>query len=162
LAASFAGGGSVGDKTRYGSYRLGGNFGQGGIYSLPEEYRSLRGFRPASSYGDWYYLSSFEYRLPLWWIDRGVGTIPFFAKYISATAYMDAGYAFNELPNGSDDQAPIFSSTLVGAGAEIRGRAIIGYGINASMRLGYGFAVRGPGIPFGSIDGLYVRFDTGF
>jgi len=162
FAASFAGGGSVGDKTRYGSYRLGGNFGQGGIYSLPEEYRSLRGFRPASSYGDWYYLSSFEYRLPLWWIDRGVGTIPFFAKYISATAYMDAGYAFNELPNGSDDQAPIFSSTLVGAGAEIRGRAIIGYGINASMRLGYGFAVRGPGIPFGSTDGLYVRFDTGF
>jgi Tol biopolymer transport system component len=162
FAASIAGGGTVGDRTRYGSYRLGGNFGQGGIYSLPEEYRSLRGFRPASSYGDWYYLSSLEYRLPLWWIDRGVGTIPFFAKYISATAYMDAGYAFNDLPDGSDDQDPILASTLVGAGAEIRGRAIIGYGINAAMRLGYGFALRGDGIPFGSIDGLYVRFDTGF
>ena len=103
-----------------------------------------------------------EYRLPLWWIDRGVGTIPFFAKYISATAYLDAGRAFNELPNGSEDQEPIFASTLVGAGAEIRGRAIIGYGINAAMRLGYGFAVRGAGIPFGSTDGLYIRFDTGF
>ena len=162
FAASLAGGGSIGDRTRYGSYRLGGNFGQGGIYSLPEEYRSLRGFTPASSYGDWYYLSSLEYRLPLWWIDRGVGTIPFFAKYISATAYLDAGRAFNELPNGSDDQEPILASTLVGAGAEVRGRAIIGYGINAAVRVGYGFAVRGPGIPFGSLDGLYVRFDTGF
>ena len=162
FAASLAGGGTIGDRTRYGSYRLGGNFGKGGIYSLPEEYRSLRGFTPASSYGDWYYLGSMEYRLPLWWIDRGVGTIPFFAKYISATAYLDAGRAFNELPNGSEDQEPIFASTLVGAGAEIRGRAIIGYGINAAMRLGYGFAVRGAGIPFGSTDGLYIRFDTGF
>ena len=162
LAASLAGGGTIGDRTRYGSYRLGGNFGRGGIYSLPEEYRSLRGFNPAASYGDWYYLGSLEYRLPLWWIDRGVGTIPFFAKYLAATAYLDAGRAFNELPNGGEDQEPLFASTLVGAGAEIRGRAIIGYGINAAMRVGYGFSVRGNGIPLGSLDGLYVRFDTGF
>ena len=162
VATSLAAGGTVGDRTRYGSYRLGGNFGQGGIYSLPEEYRSLRGFRPAAVYGDWYYLASMEYRLPLWWIDRGVGTIPFFARYIAATAFLDAGNAFNELPSGSADQAPPFQQTLVGAGAEIRGRAIIGYGINAVARLGYGFALRGPGIPFGSADGLYIRFDTGF
>ncbi|MEC9389658.1 MAG: hypothetical protein VX944_06245 [Myxococcota bacterium] len=162
LAASLAGGGTIGDRTRYGSYRLGGNFGRGGIYSLPEEYRSLRGFNPAASYGDWYYLGSLEYRLPLWWIDRGVGTIPFFAKYLAATAYLDAGRAFNELPNGGEDQEPLFASTLVGAGAEIRGRAIIGYGINAAVRVGYGFSVRGNGIPLGSLDGLYVRFDTGF
>jgi hypothetical protein len=162
VATSLAAGGTIGDRTRYGSYRLGGNFGQGGIYSLPEEYRSLRGFRPAAVYGDWYYLATMEYRLPLWWIDRGVGTIPFFARYIAATAFLDAGNAFNDLPDGNAEQAPPFQQTLVGAGAEIRARAIIGYGINAVARLGYGFALRGPGIPIGSAEGLYIRFDTGF
>jgi len=50
----------------------------------------------------------------------------------------------------------------VGSGLEIRGSAIIGYGMSLTMRLGYGFAVRGPGVPLGSPDGIYLRFDTGF
>ena len=100
--------------------------------------------------------------MPVWWIDRGVGTIPFFARYISATAFLDAGYAFNNLPGGTDAQDTILPNTLVGAGAELRGTAIIGYGVSATARMGYAFAVRGPGIPIGSLDGLYIRFDTGF
>jgi len=162
LAGKLAGGGAIGDRTRYGSYRLGGNFGQGGLYTLPEEYRSLRGFDPATVYGDWYYLSTLEYRMPVWWIDRGVGTIPFYARYIAASAFLDAGYAFNALPDGGEDQDPIIPNTLVGAGAELRGTAIIGYGVSATMRMGYAFALRGPGIPLGSIDGMYIRFDAGF
>ncbi len=163
VSLSLSGGGSVGDRTRFGSYRLGGNFGVGGIYTLPEEYRPLRGFFPATVYGDWYYLGSAEYRMPLWWIDRGVGTIPFFARYFSLAAFVDAGNAFNELPNGDEEQQePILSQTLVGSGLEIRGSAIIGYGMSLTMRLGYGFAVRGPGVPLGSPDGIYLRFDTGF
>jgi hypothetical protein len=50
----------------------------------------------------------------------------------------------------------------MGAGAELRGSAIIGYGVSATMRLGYAFAVRGPGIPIGSPNGMYIRFDAGF
>jgi len=162
FSASLSGGGTVGDRTRYGSYRLGGNFGSGGLYTLPEEYRPLRGFLPGTVYGDWYYLGSFEYRMPLWWIDRGVGTIPFFARYLSAAAFLDAGHAFNDLPKGAEDEEPLLPQTLVGTGMEIRGSAIIGYGVSLTMRLGYGFALRGPGVPLGSIEGLYVRFDTGF
>ena len=114
-------------------------------------------------YGDWYYLGSVEYRMPLWWIDRGIGTIPFFARYFSLAAFLDAGNAFNELPSGSqEEQEPILSQTLMGSGLEIRGSAIIGYGVSLNMRLGYAFAVRGPGIPLGSADGIYLRFDTGF
>ena len=162
FSAKFSGGGTIGDRTRYGSYRLGGNFGLGGLYTLPEEYRPLRGFNPGSVFGDWYYLASLEYLLPLWWIDRGVGTIPFFARYLSLAPFIDAGHAFNDLPNGDEDQEPLLPKTLVGSGMELRGSAIIGYGMSLTMRLGYGFAVRGPGVPFGSMDGLYVRFDTGF
>ncbi len=162
FSASLSGGGTVGDRTRYGSYRLGGNFGQGGLYTLPSEYRPLRGFLPGTVFGDWYYLSSFEYRMPLWWIDRGIGTIPFFARYFSLAAFLDAGNAFNDLPNGDEEQEPLLPQTLVGTGMEVRGSAIIGYGMSLTMRLGYGFALQGPGVPLGSIDGLYVRFDTGF
>ena len=162
FSAQLSGGGTIGDRTRYGSYRLGGNFGMGGLYTLPEEYRPLRGFEPGTVFGDWYYLGSFEYRMPLWWIDRGLGTIPFFARYLSAATFLDAGHAFNELPNGEEDQEPLLPQTLVGTGLEIRGSAVIGYGMSLTMRLGYGFALRGPGVPFGSRNGLYVRFDTGF
>ena len=163
ISTSISGGGTVGDRTRFGSYRLGGNFGIGGLYTLPEEYRPLRGFFPGTVYGDWYYLGSVEYRMPLWWIDRGIGTIPFFARYFSLAAFLDAGNAFNELPSGSqEEQEPILSQTLMGSGVELRGSAIIGYGVSFSMRLGYAFAVRGPGIPLGSGDGIYLRFDTGF
>ena len=95
ISTSLSGGGTVGDRTRFGSYRLGGNFGIGGLYTLPEEYRPLRGFFPGTVYGDWYYLGSVEYRMPLWWIDRGIGTIPFFARYFSLAAFLDAGNAFN-------------------------------------------------------------------
>jgi hypothetical protein len=163
FATKVAGGGTVGDRTRYGSYRLGGNFGQGGLYTLPEEYRSLRGFKAASVYGDWYYQGSVEYRLPLWWIDRGVGTIPAFARHISAATFLDAGYAFNELPDGSDDATPLLPQTLVGTGVEVRGRAIIAYGIDAMARFGYAFGLRGTGaIPLGDPTGLYMRFDASF
>ena len=160
VAAKLAGGGSIGDQTRYGSYRLGGNFGEGGLYSLPEEYRALRGFSIASAYGDWYYKGSAEYRLPIWWIDRGVGTIPFFARYIAAAAFLDAGYAFQDLPDSDD---ALISRTLVGTGVELRGQALLGYGGLATARVGYAFGLNGAGaIPLGSLDGLYLKLDTSF
>ena len=162
FSAKFSGGGTIGDRNRFGSFRLGGNFGLGGLYTLPSEYRPLRGFEPGTVYGDWYYLASFEYLLPLWWIDRGVGTVPLFARYFALAPFLDAGHAFDALPNGDEDQEPMLPNTLVGTGMELRGAAIIGYGVSLTMRVGYGFALRGPGVPFGSPNGLYVRFDTGF
>jgi hypothetical protein len=163
IAAKVAGGGSVGDQTRYGAYRLGGTFGEGGLYTIPDEYRSMRGFAYGAAFGDWYYQASMEYRLPLWWIDRGVGTIPVFARYISAAAFLDTGYAFMELPGGEEEAEPLLPNTLVGTGLEIRAQAVIGYGALMQLRAGYGFALNGAGgIPFGNLQGLYLRFDTSF
>jgi hypothetical protein len=80
LALRVAGGASAGDRLRYGSFRLGGSFGESGFYVLPDEYRPLRGFPISSASGNWYYLGSAEYRAPLWRIDRGTGTVPAFFK----------------------------------------------------------------------------------
>ena len=48
ISTSISGGGTVGDRTRFGSYRLGGNFGIGGLYTSPRS-RPLRGFFLAPS-----------------------------------------------------------------------------------------------------------------
>jgi hypothetical protein len=163
FATKVAGGGSIGDQSRYGAYRLGGNFGEGGLYTVPDEFRALRGFSYGAAFGDWYYQGSMEYRFPIWWIDRGLGTIPFFARYISGAAFIDTGYAFMELPGNDEDADPLLPQTLVGTGLELRVQAIIGYGVLAQLRTGYAFALNGEnGVPFGDLAGLYAMFDTSF
>jgi hypothetical protein len=155
-AFKLAAGSSLGDSQRYGSYRLGGSFGDSATSTLPDEWRALRGFPSASVYGDWYYLGSAEYRLPLWWVDRGVGTIPAFARYLSGAVFLDAGLAF-------DDPATIDpGQTLVGTGAELRGSVILGWGIPITGRLGYAFALNGSGYSLGSLSGAYAWLGTSF
>lgn len=156
LAFKVAGGATVGDSQRYGSYRLGGSFGDSAYNTLPDEWRALRGFPSASASGDWYYLSAAEYRLPLAWIDRGVGTIPAFARYLSAAVFIDAGLAF-DTPAEADP-----SKTLIGTGAELRGSVIVGWGIPITGRLGYAFALNGSGYALGSPSGAYAWLGTSF
>jgi hypothetical protein len=159
LAMRGAMGMSMGDSMRYGSFRLGGSWGESAYYTLPDEVRSLRGFPFASAYGDGFYLGSMEYRLPIWRLDRGVSTIPFFARYLSAAAFMDMGNAFDE----PEEVEGAIAETLVGVGAEIKGTAIMGWGIPLSGRLGYAFAVHGEGgYSLGSIYGLYLRLGSSF
>jgi WD40-like Beta Propeller Repeat len=157
LAIKLAGGSTLGDGQRYGSFRLGGSFGESGYYTLPEEWRALRGFAPASVYGDNFYLGSAEYRLPIFRLDRGVSTIPAFGRTLSAAAFVDAGNATDEL------NADAIIGTRVGTGAELRGSAVLGWGVGVSARVGYAFAVRGDdGIPFGSTDGFYAWLGSSF
>ena len=157
LATKVAAGISGGDQQRYGSYRLGGDFGESSYYTLPDEWRALRGFEPGTVYGDWYYLATAEYRLPLWYVDRGVGTLPFFAQSLSAAAFIDTGNAFLSL-----EEEGALAGTLIGTGAELRGTAVVLWGVPAMARVGYAFALRGEGIPLGSLAGTYVWLGSSF
>lgn len=161
LAAKLAVGASFGDTQAYGSYRLGGDFGETPYYTLPDEWRALRGFPSATVYGDWFYLGSAEYRLPLVWIDRGLGMIPAYARNISAAAFVDAGYAFESAESLADPA--LLANTRVGAGAELRGEALLGWGLYVTGRVGYAFAVVGQdGYPIGDLGGLYAWLGTSF
>ena len=161
LAWKLAGGGGMGDSQRYGNYRLGGSYGEAAYYTLPDEWRALRGFPPATVYGDWYYLGSLEYRLPLLYVDRGWGTIPFFLRTFSAAVFADAGNAFSD--PGSQPAADLFGATRVGVGAELRVTTILGWGIPLNLRLGYAFAAYGDGgFSPGSLDGLYLWLGSSF
>lgn len=158
LAWKAAAGVSLGDNERFGAYRLGGSFGDASFTALPDEWRSLRGFDPATVFGDTYYLGSLEYRLPLFYFDRGVGTVPLFVREISAAVFLDAGNAFN---TSADDPTSPFATTLVGAGAELRGSLIALWGVGLQGRAGYAVPLRGPA--WGSpLDGFYAWLGTSF
>ncbi len=153
---------SLGDRLNYGSFRLGGSYGEGSLYVLPDEYRSLRGFPVATVYGDWYYLASVEYRLPLLRIDRGAGTLPFFVRTLHAAVFSDLGNAFDSLPQAGDEMAQVLTDTLVGLGAELRLGVVLGWGWGFTGRLGYAFALLGDGYSPGDLGGLYAQMGTSF
>jgi len=158
VAMQAATGISLGDRLNYGSFRLGGSWGESGLYVLPDEYRSLRGFPVAAEYGDGYYLGSMEYRLPIWRINRGYGTIPFFARTLHAAMFTDFGHAFDEL-----DSSVVGASTLVGVGAELRVSMIVGWAMGLTGRFGYAWSVHGDGgYALGDPDAAYFRVGTSF
>jgi hypothetical protein len=147
-----AGGASFGDALSQGSFRLGGSIGDSSAYTLPTEYRTLRGFPFGSAFGDSFYLGSAEYRLPLWWIDRGLGLIPAYTRVLHGAVYVDAGSAADSF---SDPE--LVPGTLIGTGAELRASFILGWAVPVSVRVGYGFALRGDqGYAFGDPGGLYA------
>ena len=159
FATRLAGGASLGDQLQQGSFRLGGNFGESSAYTLPSEFRPLRGFPISTVYGDWYYLASGEYRLPLWWLDRGFGLLPFFARSTSLAAFIDMGNAFND----PAEQANLIAQTRIGTGLEVKGSAVVAWGIPVSLRAGYGFGLYGDGgIPLGALEGAYIQLGSSF
>jgi len=155
LALRAAGGVSFGDRYRYGSFRLGGNYGESTYYVLPDEYISLRGWPVAAASGDWYYLSSAEYRFPLWRIDRGTGTAPLFLRSLHGAVFADIGSAFD------DPAQPALP--LVGTGAELRLTSILLWGVPLQLRAGYAFSLYpSGGIAPNSPASWYWRFGTSF
>jgi Tol biopolymer transport system component len=153
LVIRAAGGVSIGDRLRYGSFRLGGNYGISSYYRLPDEYESVRGFPVATVSGDWYYLGTLEYRFPLIRIDRGAGTLPLFVQKFSGAVFTDVGDAFDTL-----DAA---TGPLIGVGGELRLTGIAGWAVGFQLRAGYAFAVYGPGgyDPL-QVETLYFRLGT--
>lgn len=156
LATRVSAGATLGSAFNYGSFRLGGYWSEGGITVVPDEWRALRGFYPATVSGEWFALGSAEYRFPLWNIDRGVGTFPVFVKGLSGAIFVDAGNAFDAPDSFAID------SSLVGTGAELRLSTVVGYGLGLYGRFGYAFAAHGDGIPFGDPYGFYATIGSSF
>lgn len=151
-----SGGLSVGSTFNYGSFRLGGSFSENGITVIPQEWRSLRGFYTGTRDGETYWLTSGEYRFPIWQVDRGVGTVPLFIRNVSGAVLVDAGNAWDDPADAA------LSNSLVGVGAELRVSAIAFYGLNLYGRVGYAFSALGGGIAPGDIDGLYFQAGSSF
>lgn len=155
LGLRAAGGVSVGDQLNFGSFILGGSFGESPWVQTPGEWQPLRGHPVGADRGDGYYLGSVEYRAPLWRIDRGWRTAPLFLRTLHGAAFVDFGDAFN----GSDGvEVP-----RVGAGAELRMTILAGWGLGFTGRVGYAVGVSGP-TGYGPTDpgSLYLRLGSSF
>lgn len=146
---------SVGDQLQYGSFILGGNYGETPWLNVPTEWKSLRGFPVAADRGDGFYKGSVEYRFPIARLDRGWRTAPVFFKTLHGAAFVDMGDAFFTV-----DQVAI---PRVGAGAELRMTVIAGWGVSFNARVGYAVAVVGGG-GYGPLDqgSLYVQLGNSF
>ncbi|MCB9758645.1 MAG: PD40 domain-containing protein [Alphaproteobacteria bacterium] len=154
LALRAAGGVSFGDNLRYGSFRLGGNWGESPYLALPDEWRPLRGFPSAASSGDGYYLGSIEYRFPIWRIDWGPGALPFFARTLHGAVFTDFGDTFNSV-----DQIGV---PLVGAGGELRMSFLAGWALGLNARAGYAVGLLGGGYGPTDVGAWYFRLGTSF
>ncbi len=135
FALRAAGGMNWGDKLFQGVFRLGSSTGEGLLNGTSPRLYSLRGLPEITFAGDRALLFSGEYRLPLYWVDRGLTTTPFFLKDLHLAFFSDLGSVF--------DGSPHWNEFLLGVGAELRGDFVIGYGLPITGRLGYGIIVKG-------------------
>jgi len=131
-------------------YQLGGSFGDGAFSVTPDESRMLRGYPLGSDFGDLYWLTGAEYRLPLAQVQHGLGTLPFFLRNFSASGFVDVGNAFNNpsavlgrSASGSELLDAAMQDPLVGVGGEVSIRMVLGWAVSVTGRLGYGVGLTG-------------------
>ena len=142
LAMHYAGGMSEGDPGHRDSFAVGG-FGEsdfvdalingavvGGV--------ALRGYPQFFRSGRHFQLAQFEYRFPIWRINRGIYTLPVYLNRLHAAVFADAGNAFS----GPLD----LSAFLVGVGAQLMLDFTLGYLLPFTLRVGYARGLMGGGV----------------
>ena len=89
----------------------------------------LRGYPPGVIGGNQYHLLNMEYRFPLWNVERGIWTLPFYVSHIWLALTCDVGGAFSTQLNVDE--------LLVGVGGEVLVRLIVGYYLPVTLRFAY-------------------------
>ena len=137
IALRAAGGYSWGDFVFPRVFTLGGSLGEGVLAGpVSMRYFPLRGLLTPTFSGDRAALFSAEYRLPLFSPQRGLGTWPIFLNDAHWGFFADYGNIWSTThPN-------FFSDFLLGVGSEFRLDFVLGHGLPATARLGYGIIVK--------------------
>ncbi len=130
LAFRAAGGAAFGDQLIQGNFGLGGSLGEGPFTGSSSRLFTLRGLPFFAFAADRAWVGSFEYRLPLFYLERGLGTLPGHANAAHFALFADVG---DVMARANPRLRP-----LVGVGAELRGEFVIGYYLPVTGRLGYG------------------------
>jgi len=122
-----------------GTFSMGGDLGEGTMGSGGSLYYfPLRGLPVASLSRERAMLMSAEYRIPLIYVGRGLGTSPFAINDIYFSTFADYGNAWNA---NQSTGSYFFNNWFLGVGAELAGNFVIGHGIPLTARLGWGIIV---------------------
>lgn len=119
----------------HGSFRIGGDTGEGYFTRRPSRLFPLRGFSSDTLEADQAVTASLELYWPLINIQKGYETLPLFLHRIRLGTFVDAGACRERM------QA---ENTLVGAGLELVTAMEIAWGYYSSFRLGVAWPVRQP------------------
>ena len=69
-----------------------------------------------------------DYRVPLWRVGRGWGTVPVFLRTIHGAVFFDAGQAWSNDPRWSDTRSSL--------GVELSADTIVGFGLPLTFTAG--------------------------
>jgi len=140
LALRLGGGISFGDVLTQGSFGLGGSLGESPLTTASTRVFTMRGLPLVTFSRERVMIFSTEYRLPLFRVQRGLGTTPLFLRSAHMALFSDAGDAWNasQKTGGLTD---FFDDFMVSVGLELRGDFVLGYGLPVVGRLGYGILV---------------------
>jgi hypothetical protein len=104
----------------------------------------LRGVHDDEVIGRHAAVVNLDYRLPLWRIDRGWGTVPAFARVIHGAAFADIAHAWDADFDASD--------AIVSIGAELSLDAVVGFRLPLTFTGGAAWVSQGRGVSvFGRI-----------
>jgi Tol biopolymer transport system component len=101
----------------------------------------LRGFTEEAFSSTAYHLATVEYRLPLFRWRRGLGTLPVFARDLTAAVFSDLAWLAP-----ADDVDLSLADLHVGLGAELRMTTDLLFGFGARIRLGYAYGFGSEGV----------------
>ncbi len=89
-------------------------------------------------------VANLDYRVPIWRLERGSGTLPIFARALHGAVFVDAGHAWDATFRRSD--------IVTSIGAELSMDAVIGYRLPITLTTGAAWIARDGGFAaFGRI-----------
>ncbi len=159
FALRYAGGQSAGDPGHRSAFAVGGYppappldsiVGVITTTTLPHlGGEALRGYATADRVGRQMHLVQLEYRFPIWWVQRGYDTLPFFVRRLYGGAFLDWGDAFS---------TPIDLRTFrFGTGLELFVDASLAYAIPLTLRIGVAH-----GLSTGGVTQTYMHLGVPF
>jgi Tol biopolymer transport system component len=144
LAARLAGSLRSGDTLRTGAFSLGGVPAQDIAQAVVNSTRAgvmgyLRGFPTRSIVGNQFHLLNLEYRQELFAIERGIATLPVYARRMHFALLSDTGTAF-------DTRFDFDRNFRQSVGAALRLDLFFGYFVPGTLELGYSHGVTDGGV----------------
>lgn len=138
LAARIAGASSWGDDRLRRVFSAAGSGPQPGGFDVGvDAIGLLRGFGESDLIGDHAAVVNVDYRFPLAWVQRGMGTLPFFLRSVHGAVFADAGHAWDDRFRAADVRRSV--------GAELAFDTVLGSSLGVTIAAGAAWRYDGRG-----------------